>query len=54
MGSIKDRVAVIGVGCTKFGEQWRRTPKTCGEAVTKLLTMRVTPQDIEACWVGVL
>ena len=22
MGSIKDRVAIVGMGCTKFGERW--------------------------------
>ena len=22
MGSIKDRVAIIGMGCTRFGERW--------------------------------
>ena len=27
MGSIKDRVAIIGVGCTKFGELWEKDPE---------------------------
>jgi len=24
MGSIKDRAAILGVGCTRFGEHWER------------------------------
>ena len=24
MGSIKDKTAIIGVGCTKFGELWEK------------------------------
>ena len=23
-GSIKDRVAIVGMGCTKFGELWNK------------------------------
>jgi acetyl-CoA C-acetyltransferase len=56
MGSIKDRVAVIGVGCTKFGEQWEKDPEDLlvEAAYEALDDAGVTPQDIEACWVGVL
>jgi len=26
---IKDRVAIIGMGCTKFGEHWDKVPTIC-------------------------
>ena len=26
---IRDRVAIVGMGCTKFGEHWDRAPTTC-------------------------
>jgi len=56
MGSIKDRVAVIGVGCTKFGEQWEKDPEdlVVEAAYEALDDAGLTPQDIEASWVGVL
>jgi acetyl-CoA C-acetyltransferase len=56
MGSIKDRVAVIGVGCTKFGEQWEKDPEdlVVEAAYEALDDAGLTPQDIEAAWVGVL
>ncbi|MCX5995620.1 MAG: hypothetical protein NTV59_06445 [Chloroflexi bacterium] len=25
-GSIKDRVAIVGMGCTRFGELWNKGP----------------------------
>ncbi len=51
---IKDRVAIIGMGCSKFGERW-----DCGtedlliEAFTEALDdARVERKDIEAAWYG--
>ena len=26
MGSIKDQVAIVGMGCSKFGERWEKGP----------------------------
>ncbi len=56
MGSIKDKVAVIGVGCTKFGEIWEKDAEDLlvEAAYEALDDAGVTPQDIEAAWVGVL
>jgi acetyl-CoA acetyltransferase len=54
MAGIKDKVAVIGMGCTKFGERW-----DCG--LEDLLTEAITEccqdaaidfQDIDAFWFG--
>ena len=56
MGSIKDKVAVIGVGCTKFGEIWEKDAEDLlvEAAYEALDDAGLTPQDIEAAWVGVL
>jgi acetyl-CoA C-acetyltransferase len=56
MGSIKDKVAVIGVGATKFGEIWEKDAEDLlvDAAYEALDDAGVTPQDIEAAWVGVL
>jgi acetyl-CoA C-acetyltransferase len=54
MGSIKDKVAIIGMGCTKFGELWDKsvddliidaTFEACEDAGIEL-------KDIEAAWLG--
>jgi len=56
MPGIKDRVAIAGVGCTKFGEIWEKDQEDLlVEAVYDALDdAGITPQDIEAAWVGVL
>jgi acetyl-CoA C-acetyltransferase len=56
MPGIKDRVAVVGVGCTKFGEIWEKDQEDLlVEAVHEALDdAGLTPQDIEAGWVGVM
>ena len=56
MPGIKDRVAIVGVGCTKFGEIWEKDQEDLlVEAVYEALDdAGITPQDIEAAWVGVL
>jgi acetyl-CoA C-acetyltransferase len=56
MGSIKDKVAVIGVGATKFGEIWEKDAEDLlvDAAYEALDDAGLTPQDIEAAWVGVL
>jgi acetyl-CoA C-acetyltransferase len=54
MGSIKDKVAIIGMGCTKFGELWEKSVddlitdaayEACEDAGVDL-------KDIEAAWLG--
>lgn len=54
MGIIKDKVAIIGMGCTKFGELWDKsvddliteaTFEACEDAGVEL-------KDIEAAWLG--
>ena len=54
MGTIKDKVAIIGMGCTKFGELWDKSVddliidaayEACEDAGIEL-------KDIEAAWLG--
>jgi acetyl-CoA C-acetyltransferase len=54
MGTIKDKVAIIGMGCTKFGELWGKsvndliidaTFEACEDAGVEL-------KDVEAAWLG--
>lgn len=52
MRSIKDRVAIIGMGCTKFGELWDKGPydlivEACFEAFEDA---GIKPEDIDAAW----
>jgi len=54
MGTIKDKVAVIGMGCTKFGELWE---KSVDDLITDAAyeaceDAGVEPKDIEAAWLG--
>ncbi len=52
---IRDKVAVIGMGCTKFGERWDASPEDLvTEAFEEALAdARVDRADIEAGWFGV-
>lgn len=54
MGSIKDKTAIIGVGCTKFGELWEKDAEDLivEAAFEAMEDAGVTPDDIEATWVG--
>ena len=54
MGMMKDKVAIVGMGCTKFGELWEKsvddliaeaTFEACEDAGVEL-------KDIEAAWLG--
>ena len=52
MESIKDKVAIIGMGCTKFGELWDKGPEdlmvdACYEAFEDA---GIGPDDIQAGW----
>lgn len=54
MTGIRDRVAVVGMGCTKFGEIWDKDAldlavDACYEAYEDA---GVEPKDIQAAWVG--
>ena len=55
MESIKDRVAIVGMGCTEFGEKWDKSSgdlvvDACYEAFEDA---GVDPQrDIQAAWVA--
>jgi acetyl-CoA C-acetyltransferase len=52
--SIKDRVAVIGVGCTRFGEhfEWGADDMLVDAAYDAFQDAGVEPRDIEAIWLG--
>jgi len=54
MGSIKDKVAIVGMGCTKFGERWDAGPEDLMvEAFTEAIEdAGIEPKDIEAAWSG--
>lgn len=52
MESIKDKVAIIGMGCTKFGELWDKDPydlivNACYQAFEDA---GIEPKDIQAGW----
>jgi acetyl-CoA C-acetyltransferase len=53
-GSIKDRVAIVGMGCTKFGELWEKGPSDLiVEAVNEAYSdAGVEAKDIQAVWVS--
>jgi acetyl-CoA C-acetyltransferase len=52
MGSIKDRVAVIGMGCSKFGEHWDKgmSDLAIDAFYEALQDAGIEKQQIEACW----
>jgi acetyl-CoA C-acetyltransferase len=56
MEGIKDRVAVVGMGCTKFGERWDADGldlmvEACYEAYEDA---GIGPNDIQAAWLWAL
>ncbi|MBM4268097.1 MAG: acetyl-CoA acetyltransferase [Deltaproteobacteria bacterium] len=54
MSSIRDKVAVIGVGCTKFGELYDMTyeDQVCDAAFQAYADANVDPSEIDAAYVG--
>ncbi len=54
MESIKDKVAIIGMGCTKFGELWDKGPEDLiiEAAYEAYEDAGIEPKDIQAAWVG--
>lgn len=56
MESIKDKVAIVGMGCCKFGENWDKSAQdmavdACYEAFDDA---GVEPKDIQAAWQALL
>src|SRR5262245_13944463 len=53
---IRDRVAVVGMGCTTFGEHWDRGPDDLlvDAVVDALESTGVAKEDIDAFWVGTM
>lgn len=51
---IKDKVAIIGMGCTKFGERWNESAEDLiVEAYKEAIEdAGISPQDIDAAWQG--
>ena len=51
---IRDKVAIIGMGCTRFGERWEVGPEELlVEAYSECLQdAGIDPGDIQAAWVG--
>lgn len=54
MKGIKDRVAIVGMGCSKFGERWDASASDLMiEAVTEAYSdSGLSTNDINAAWVG--
>jgi acetyl-CoA C-acetyltransferase len=51
---IRDKVVILGMGCTKFGERWDSAPEDLAvEAFTECLEdAGIEKNEIEACWLG--
>ncbi|MBM3941464.1 MAG: acetyl-CoA acetyltransferase [SAR202 cluster bacterium] len=54
MRGIKDRVAILGMGCTKFGERWESSAADLmvEAAQEAYADAGIAPKDIQAAWVG--
>lgn len=52
---IRDKVAIIGMGCSKFGERWDASPEDLvNEAFEEAISdAGITKDDIDAAWFGV-
>jgi acetyl-CoA C-acetyltransferase len=53
---IKDRVAIIGMGCTAFGEHWDKGPDDLlvEAAYEAYKSAGIDPNDVDAYWLGTL
>jgi acetyl-CoA C-acetyltransferase len=51
---IRDKVAILGMGCTKFGERWDKSGEDLIiEAFTECVKdAGIEKKDIQACWLG--
>lgn len=56
MESLKDKVAIIGMGCTKFGENWDKGPQEMivDAAYEAYQDAGIEPKQIQAAWVGTI
>jgi len=56
MGSIRDRVAIVGMACTNFGEHWDKgTDDLLIESSTgAVASAGITLDDVEAYWLGTM
>jgi len=56
MESIKDRVAIVGMGCTKFGERWdaSQDDMIIEAALEAYQDAGIEQKDIQAAWVGTM
>ncbi len=54
MSGISDRVAIIGMGCSKFGERWDKGPEDLlvEAAYEAFEDAKVESKDIQAAWLG--
>src|SRR3990170_4740447 len=54
MESIKDKVAVVGMGCTKFGEHWDKSGYDLAveAAYEAFADAGITSKDVQAAWLG--
>ncbi len=54
MAGIRDRVAVVGVGCTKFGELWDQgvIDLIADPSFEAIEDAGIEPKDIQAAWFG--
>ncbi len=56
MESIKDKIAIIGMGCTRFGENWSQdgADMVIDAVYEAYRDAGLGPSDIQAAWVGTL
>jgi len=54
--SIKNKVAIVGMGCTKFGELWDKSASDMivEAAYEAYADAGIEPNDVQAAWVGTL
>ncbi|MCL4422727.1 MAG: acetyl-CoA acetyltransferase [Actinobacteria bacterium] len=53
---IRDRVAIVGMGCTSFGEQWEKGAEDLliDAATDAFISAGVTKDDVDAYWLGTM
>ena len=54
MDGIKNKVAIVGMGCTKFGERWDKGVEDLivEAAYEAFEDAGIEPKDIQAAWIG--
>lgn len=54
--NLKDRVAVVGAGCSKFGEHYDRSSEdlVCDATFEAFADAKIEPARIQAAWVGTM